>query len=196
MVHFPKNEIHFYEVGNQPNPQRAKSCANAVLDEHLAPPSCSLEERSKIREEESLPAGMNSSSHFSRISQRVKFLNPFSTHSAIKTSLSVRQVLIPWGGSSGRIASMARILSASLDISAEVISNVQPKVSPPSNGDSFSKSSTGVSKNFAAFFKGNAFNMLAALRSFFINCSHSCGVLTMDWAYTFSLLNTFSSSRE
>lgn len=97
MVHFPKNEIHFYEVGNQPNPQRAKSCANAVLDEHLAPPSCSLEERSKIREEESLPAGMNSSSHFSRISQRVKFLNPFSTHSAIKTSLSARQVLIPWG---------------------------------------------------------------------------------------------------
>lgn len=60
----------------------------------------------------------------------------------------------------------------------------------------FSKSSTGVSRNFAAFFKGNALNMPAALRSFSINCSHSRGVLTMDCAYTASLLNTFSSSRE
>ena len=51
MVHFPKNEIHFYEVGNQPNPQRVKSCANLVLDEHLAPPSCSLEEMDRIEEE-------------------------------------------------------------------------------------------------------------------------------------------------
>ena len=51
MVHFPKNEIHFYEVGNQPNPQRVKSCANLVLDEHLAPPSCSLEVMDRIEEE-------------------------------------------------------------------------------------------------------------------------------------------------
>lgn len=82
-----------------------------------------------------------------------EIFEPFSTHSAIKTSLSARQILIPWGFSADRIVSMARILSASLAISAEVISNVQPKESPPSNRDSFSKSSTGVSRNFAAFSK-------------------------------------------
>ena len=125
-----------------------------------------------------------------------EILKSFSAHSAMKTSLRARQLLTPSCFSAGRIVSMARILSASLAISAEVISNVQPNVSLASNGDSFSKSSTGVSRNFAAFFKGNALNMPAALRSFSINCSHSRGVLTMDCAYTASLLNTFSSSRE
>ena len=41
----------FYEVGNQPNPQRVKSCANLVLDEHLAPPSCNPEEMDRIEKE-------------------------------------------------------------------------------------------------------------------------------------------------
>lgn len=48
---FRKMKFIFYEVGNQSNPQRVKSCANVVLDEHLAPPSCSLEEMDRIEEE-------------------------------------------------------------------------------------------------------------------------------------------------
>ena len=51
MVHFPKNEIHFYEVGNQPNPQRVKICANLVVDEQLSPPSCNPEEMDRIEKE-------------------------------------------------------------------------------------------------------------------------------------------------
>lgn len=138
MVHFPKNEIHFTKSETSRIPNESKAVPTWYwMNIWLLLPAAwkkwtGLKKSLSCRRWEA----QTIEAIFTYIPASEIF-EPFSTHSAIKTSLSARQILIPWGFSADRIVSMARILSASLAISAEVISNVQPKESPPSNRDSF-----------------------------------------------------------